>query len=50
MERIHLMLYGQMLHAKKLMFKHPRTNKTLIFEAPLPEYFEEVLAKLDFNN
>ena len=49
MERIHLMLYGQMLHAKKLVFKHPRTNKTLIFEAPLPEYFQDILDGLNKN-
>lgn len=37
---------GQMLHAKNLVFKHPITNKELNLEAPLPEYFEEVLNKL----
>ena len=34
---------GQMLHAKKIEFKHPRTGKQMILEADLPEYFEEVL-------
>ena len=34
---------GQMLHAKSLTFKHPITGKLLNLEAPLPEYFEEVL-------
>lgn len=34
---------GQMLHSKILEFKHPITGKELHFEAPLPEYFEEVL-------
>ena len=37
---------GQMLHAKVLEFKHPTTGKIMRFEAPLPEYFEEVLNKL----
>ena len=37
---------GQMLHAKSLDFKHPITNKQMHLEAPLPEYFEEVLNKL----
>lgn len=37
---------GQMLHAKNLVFNHPITNKELNLEAPLPEYFEEVLNKL----
>jgi len=38
---------GQMLHAKKLEFKHPRTKETVIFEAPLPEYFTEILEQLE---
>lgn len=37
---------GQMLHAKNLVFKHPITNKELNLEAPLPEYFKEILDKL----
>ena len=37
---------GQMLHAKVLEFKHPTTGEIMRFEAPLPEYFEEVLNKL----
>lgn len=37
---------GQMLHAKKLFFKHPITGEELNLEAPLPEYFEDVLRKL----
>lgn len=35
-----------MLHAKILEFKHPTTGKSVKFEAPLPNYFEEVLKKL----
>lgn len=38
---------GQMLHAKSLEFKHPITGKIMKLEAPIPEYFEEVLKKLD---
>ena len=38
---------GQMLHAKSLEFKHPITGKVLKLEAPLPEYFNEVLDKLN---
>lgn len=37
---------GQMLHATSLDFKHPITQKPLHLEAPLPEYFEEVLKQL----
>lgn len=38
---------GQYLHARLLGFKHPRTGKQLTFTAPLPEYFQEMLDKLD---
>ena len=38
---------GQMLHAKKIEFNHPTTKKRVEFEAKLPEYFVEVLEKLD---
>ena len=34
---------GQFLHAKKLEFYHPRTNKFMSFETPLPEDFEQLL-------
>ena len=37
---------GQILHAAKLNFVHPRTNKQLEFEAPLPEYFDNALDSL----
>ena len=36
---------GQMLHAKSLDFLHPITNKKMHFEAPAPEYFEDVIKK-----
>ena len=38
---------GQMLHAKRLELKHPKTGKELVFEAPLPQYFEEILNQLE---
>ena len=37
---------GQCLHAKKLEFVHPRTNKLMLFEATRPEYFSNILKKL----
>ena len=37
---------GQYLHARLLGFKHPRTGKDLVFTAPLPEYFQQMLDKL----
>lgn len=37
---------GQMLHAYKLSFYHPRTNKYMEFEAQLPEYFQKILSNL----
>lgn len=41
---------GQFLHAGKLGFVHPTTGKLLIFEAPLPKFFQECLEKLDKTN
>lgn len=38
---------GQMLHAKSLDFIHPITKKQMHLEAPLPQYFEEILKKLE---
>ena len=38
---------GQCLHAKCLEFKHPVTGKKMKLEAPLPDYFEDILKKLD---
>ena len=38
---------GQMLHSTILEFKHPTTNKVMHFEAELPQYFKDILAKLD---
>ncbi len=39
-------LDGQLLHAKKIKFIHPKTKSGMEFEAPLPDYFENVLEKL----
>lgn len=38
---------GQMLHAGRLEINHPRTGERLIFEAPLPEYFRNIIVKLE---
>ncbi len=40
---------GQMLHSSKLEFVHPTTGEKMNLEAKLPEYFEEVLNKLQNN-
>ena len=39
-------LQGQCLHAGELELTHPVTGERMLFEAPLPEYFEKVLQKL----
>lgn len=38
---------GQMLHSKKIKFKHPKTNKEMELEADIPEYFQNILNKLE---
>lgn len=40
-------LNGQLLHAWKLELTHPSTGERMSFEAPLPDYFQAVLKKLD---
>lgn len=40
---------GQMLHSKEIQFIHPKTKEKMVFTAPLPSYFEEVLEILDRN-
>ncbi len=40
-------LNGQLLHAEKLILTHPRTGKVMEFTAELPDYFKEVLRKLE---
>lgn len=37
---------GQTLHAMVLGFVHPSTKEYMEFEAPLPDYFEDILRKL----
>ncbi|MBE5939855.1 MAG: RluA family pseudouridine synthase [Lachnospiraceae bacterium] len=39
-------LEGQVLHARILGFRHPRTGEYMEFEAPLPEYFTNLLQLL----
>ena len=38
---------GQMLHAWRIEFTHPITGEKMNIEAPLPQYFEDVLKKLE---
>ena len=40
-------IIGQCLHAKELEFKHPITGKEMKLEAPIPEYLEQILQKLN---
>lgn len=40
-------LQGQTLHAKTIGIRHPRTGEYLEIEAPLPEYFSDLLKKLE---
>lgn len=42
-------LQGQCLHAMVLGFIHPTTNEYMEFEAPIPEYFNEILKKIKKN-
>ncbi len=44
-----LSLGGQALHAGILGFEHPRTGQYLEFEAPLPDYFVQLLEQLRNN-
>lgn len=39
-------VHGQTLHAMVLGFVHPSTKEYMEFEAPLPDYFEDILRKL----
>ena len=43
-------LEGQTLHAKILGIEHPRTGEYMEFDAPLPEYFTQLLNKLRKNS
>ena len=40
-------LQGQCLHAKTIGIQHPRTGEYMEVDAPLPDYFEELLVKLE---
>lgn len=40
-------LEGQLLHAYKLELTHPKTGKRMVFECELPEYFKNILNKLE---
>lgn len=40
---------GQCLHAKRLEFVHPITGKEMKLEAPLPKYFQNIIAQLENN-
>ena len=40
-------IVGQCLHAKSLKFRHPITNKEIYLEAELPQYFKDVIKKLE---
>ena len=37
---------GQLLHAYKLEFTQPHTEKRIVVKAPIPDYFEKVLKKM----
>lgn len=37
---------GQLLHAYKLTFIHPKTKKEMSFECPLPQYFIDIINNL----
>lgn len=43
-------LNGQLLHAYKLSFDHPRTKERLTFNAELPSHFSVVLERLENKN
>lgn len=45
-DKYKLTFEGQCLHAKTLGFVHPKTNKFVIFDSELPEYFIDILNKL----
>lgn len=40
-------LNGQLLHAKRLILTHPTTGEEMTFDAPLPDYFCEVLRVIE---
>ena len=40
-------LNGQLLHAERLELTHPSTNERMVFNAPMPDYFVNVLNILE---
>ncbi|MEG1559489.1 MAG: RluA family pseudouridine synthase [Clostridia bacterium] len=42
-----LHIEGQALHAHRLSLVHPRTGKRIEFSAPMPQYFSDILIKLE---
>ncbi len=38
---------GQMLHARQIEFVHPTTGKEMKIEAPIPEYFQNIIDTCD---
>ena len=40
-------LAGQCLHARRLRFIHPSTGEEVELECPLPDWFQEILRKMD---
>ena len=50
-EKLHApLLDGQILHAKKLRFTHPRTCETVEFECELPNNFKKLIEILENTN
>ncbi len=45
-KKLPINLAGQALHAFQLGLQHPKTNKNMIFKAPLPHSFEKLLKLL----
>ncbi|SPT61788.1 MULTISPECIES: RluA family pseudouridine synthase [unclassified Aerococcus] len=40
---------GQLLHAHRLELEHPVTGEHMVFDAPIPDHFQEVLHQLTFK-
>jgi 23S rRNA pseudouridine1911/1915/1917 synthase len=43
-------MIGQLLHAKKIGFNHPKTKEYMEFTADEPEDFMKILKELDRRN
>jgi 23S rRNA pseudouridine1911/1915/1917 synthase len=43
-------MIGQLLHAKKIGFNHPKTKEYMEFTADEPENFMKILKELDRRN